>query len=198
MQVDDKNRERNVSDQEKRQIVERLEGVVQPGSSWIVRGIANDVLVEPHDIAASNQKSHFSNALTTQLDRVNQQISSSGGLIPAAIILMTVLICVGIHLDWFVSLMGEKNLLVQSIWFYLISFVISFFVSGYVAEWFEKRTYRRMRAELMRQIADDGLTLADVYVKIRDDEDLGYVSRWIQLDDSFADSNELSNFQRLH
>ena len=73
--------------------------------------------------------------------------------------LLTVLVvCVGIHLNWFASLLGPVNEQVQSYWFYGVAMIASFFISGAITNWMETSLYRKNRQALFDQIRREGLT----------------------------------------
>lgn len=186
-----------MSETEKQEIAEALDGVIQPGSSWVVRGIANDVLVEPYDVAAGNRKHSFSHGLVAKLDSVNQIVADSGGLVPLMLVMATIIVCVGLHLNWFNVWIGEKIQFVQSIWVYLPAVTTSFFISGKLSDWFEGRTYRRLRPDLIRQIKGDGLEVSEVYVKIKENEDLSYVARWMRYDEVIGQEDPMSSYGHL-
>lgn len=169
---------------DEQQIIDALMGVIKPGSSWIVRGIANDILVEPFDVTSGRKKSGFTPELETKVDSLNQRLASAGGASSIAILLGVAMVCVGIHLNWFASVLGAWNESLQSIWFYLIAVIATFFGTGELNSLWEKMVYRRYRNNLFEQIKKDGLTPSQVYVHIKDVEDLHHIASQIKEDDS--------------
>ena len=175
-----------MADDNQERISGALMGVVEPGSSWIVRGIANDVLVEPFDVT-NDPKAKFSSDLVARVDALNERLSNSGTDLGLWMMLATGLACVGIHLNWFESLLGIANPYVQSILFYAAAMIIVFFAMGFLSQLGEQRLYRRFRQSLLDQIKRDGLQVADVYVQIKDDDELDSLAKHLRQDPVFLD-----------
>ena len=162
-------------------IAEALNGIVEPGSSWVVRGIANEVLVEPYQVNSSSEP-EFSPELTARIDSLNERLSSCGSNFFVMAVLAVAIACVGIHLNWFAGLLGPVNEQIQSVWFYLIALVASFMIAGSITNWMEKSLYRGERQGLFDLIRREGLSPSDVYMQIRDNEDLSDLVDQLKVD----------------
>ncbi|MEL7499084.1 MAG: hypothetical protein AAFN77_15870 [Planctomycetota bacterium] len=174
-----------MSSEDQQEIADALLGVIEPGASWIVRGISNDVLVEPFDVSADRSQS-FSPELETKIDGINARLAE-GSLFLLVGMLTTALVCIGLHLNWFANLLGDANAYLQSFWVYGFAIIAMFFFCGEMASFFERRRYRQLRTTLLEQIRKDGSTLSEVYVKIKDDPELFTICRHIQTDDLLVD-----------
>ena len=177
-----------MSNEKEEQIAAALTDIVDPGTTWVVRRIANEILVEPHEVS-SQHRSGLSAALVARLDALNQRLSDCGGTASLVLLLGVVVMCVGIQLNWFSTLLGPYQVYVQSIWFYLAICGATFFLTGLVTTKWEANLYRRHRDSLFDLIQRDGTTPADVYLKIKDDDELSNLVARMKEDSAFLDTD---------
>lgn len=175
-------------------IAAALVGVIKPGDSWVVRAISNDVLVEPYNVSDHNVETRFSSDLELKLDVIDAKISSTGGATGLFLMFAVVIACLGIHLNWFTGLLGDLLPYVQSIWFYATAILLMFFVSVTLSRRSEGVVYRRLRPALMEQIRRDGSTLSQVYVRLKEDDELVSLTKLIREDTDLESSTELKPF----
>lgn len=175
-------------------IAAALVGVIEPGDSWVVRGISNDVLVEPYSVSEHNVGSGFSTDLELKLDVIDAQISSTGGATGLFLMFAVVIACLGIHLNWFAGWLGDALPYVQSFWFYATAIVLMFFVNVALSRRSESVVYRRLRPALIEQIRLDGSTLSQVYVRLKEDDELVSLTKLIREDTDLENSNDMKPF----
>ncbi len=178
-----------MAENEQHEIADALMNVIEPGSSWIVRGIANDVLVEPFDVADHQTGGDtFPPDLEACVDTLNEKLSSAGGDFSLWTLLLAAIGCVGIHLGWFQRWLGDATQYVQSFWFYAAVMVALFFFVGAISSWCEASVYRRWRDRLLREVEQAGLKLSEFYVEIKDSEEFDALFKQLRKDDQFLES----------
>ena len=166
----------------KSQINEVLGDIVEPGKSWLVRGIYNEILVEQYDFSeAVNRDPELESALiqvSAKLDTAGRNVCWYGMFAIFAI-------CVGIQMHWFDSLIGPKIDLMRSIWVYLLLMVGGLLVAYPIGEWQSYMIYEAKKSLILNAIRNAGKTPKDVIASLKREEDFGSIYDHMKNDKEF-------------
>ena len=160
-----------MSESQKERIANALDGVLEPGETWIVRAIANDILVEDHQVGGSHPSQRLTPELQTRIEMFNDRLSTAGTSFVLYGLVVIFFICVGLHMNWFADWLGPANDKLRSIWVYLLSGVVGFVLLTAVTTAYEKMIYRRDRVEFFHAVRAQGLDTAELFALLKDEED---------------------------
>ena len=106
------------------------------------------------------------------------------GLFPffAALVVSGILI-VGLHLQWWDFVLGERlGEYLQSWWFYIPTPLVALYLARQGCAFYEKHVYRRNREELLALMAANQVDRDELVVMLRGESDLEYVVYQLKLD----------------
>ncbi len=171
-----------MEDDKKNQINEVLTNIVEPGESWLVRGIYNDVLVQHYDfVEATNRDPELESALihvSAKLDVAGRNVCWYG-------LFAVFAICIGIQMHWFDQWIGPNIEFMRSIWVYLLFMVGGLLVAYQIGEWQSRRIYEAKKSLVVNAIQNAGKTPKDVIASLRHEESFGSLYDHMKNDGEF-------------
>lgn len=161
-------------------IAKAVDHLLQPGETWVIRCREEDgieVVPEGMSVLASANPELYGRLL-----KVSEQLSSAGGAICIWGPLMVLVLCLGLHLNWFESLLGENVNKLRSVWLYIVATVVSFFLFGGIARAWESVKYRQYRDGVLQAIDRAGLTPHRLIADIEGDDELEHLADQLKAD----------------
>jgi len=159
-----------MSESQKERIAAALEGVIEPGETWIVRAIANDILVDDHEVGG-HSTSRLSPEIQARIEMFNERLSSAGTSFVLIGLVAIFFVCVGLHMNWFQNVLGPLNDKLRSIWVYVLAGAVGFVLLTAMTTIYEKMIYRRDRGRFFNAVRSEGLDTAELFAIIKDNED---------------------------
>jgi hypothetical protein len=165
---------------QKNDIAKAVEHLVKPGESWIVRKGEDAEVEVSRETTSSLATTHPD--LYGRLLKISEQLSSAGGSFIIWGILAVVVMCVGLHLHWFDSLLGEFVENIRSIWFYLVATVVAFLASVELAQLKERGMYRRCRESILQDVKAAGISPHGLITLVEGDDALSDLADHLKKD----------------
>ena len=164
------------------QIVQKLQGLVEPGDHWLVLGTKEQVLVIDWPVTGRSALQDDDPEFYGFLLRLNARIGntpsrSAGGVMFA----LTLAACFWIHLQ--IPHFGFW-------WVYAFIPVFMLFVSNHLDNWFAARIYETLRTHLRDEMELRGYQQDTLLAAIAGDTELARLSWFVQLDTQLATTFE--------
>lgn len=160
-------------------VIEALSGILNDGDQLHV--ICRDGNIQVTRGKTGCEKDHP--RLYGFLLSLNEEIDKAGTTLFNLAVVGAVVFCLGLHLDWWTSWLGDGIVgHLQSIWFYLAFVIGTFFLAGGMGNWFEKRRYQHRREELATLLAEGRLDRYELLALIQNDNALTKVASQIKMD----------------
>lgn len=113
---------------------------------------------------------------------VNEQlVKSAGGLIVVSVVL-SVLVCVGLHLGLFDRFLGEELLILKKWYVYLILVIVAFVIGGVLDDKKSKRIYSRYRSQIFHTAEMARISVYELIVELEGDSSLKEIRKMLKRD----------------
>jgi len=161
-------------DDRAKEIAGAMEHLLKPGDAWIVRrseenGI--EAVPEGRSKLASTNPELYGRLLT-----ISEQLSSAGGALCIWGPVLVLVLCLGLHLNWFENVLGGNAEKFRSIWLYGLAFVIAFFLFGGIAKVWERMKYKQYRDGVLSALDQAKVTPHRLIADIEGDEALEHLA----------------------
>ncbi len=132
------------------QIVRAVEHLIQPGEAWTVRKDQEARIEVVRDTKST--LSSTNPELYGRLLNVSERLSNAGGSLCIWGPIGVLVLCLGLHLNWFEGVLGDAADRFRSIWFYILAAFVSFFAFGGIARYWERFKYGQFRDAVLRAL----------------------------------------------
>ncbi len=161
------------------QIADAVDQFIKPGEAWVIRKeeAGTDVTLEGRSALATTHPELYGRLL-----QVSEQLSNAGGSLCIWGPLLVLLLCLGLHLNWFDAALGPFVDKLRNIWLYLLAATISFFLFGSLATFWERLAYRQYREAILRALDDANLPPHRLIALIEGDKSLDNLADQLKAD----------------
>ena len=170
-----------IDDDEKRQAVaDALYPILEEGDMYHVACEDGEILISEPDFSTCRDRHP---RLFGRMLSLNAELAEAGGHLTYVLLLGAGAFCLGLHLRWWDSWMGEDVAeRMRSIWFYFFVFAIVFKINGLIGVRLENYIYRGRRDDLLAILREEDLDRDVLLSIIEGEESVANVARQLKLD----------------
>jgi hypothetical protein len=163
----------------RRTVANAMRSLLEEGESFNVYCHEGEVWVDEVGTSVCAARSP---RLYGRLLALNAELEQAGSGIWRFPILVAVVFCVGLRLEWWDDWMGPFATRLNSIWFYLLVAFVLYQVLSFIAGFLERLVYQRGREEVLSLLAAESLDRDSLLTMLEGDPAVSRVSYQIKLD----------------